>query len=106
MPNSEPTPEERAVEFCDRLGEFCSNVSVYPARFVPALSRAIRAAVAAERERCASLTGWQVRELACETPECMAQPGEACQPDGQGRSHANRWRAAIRALGEDEDAEE
>ena len=56
----------------------------------------IRAAVKAERERCAMLAGWEVRAVSCNTPDCLAPPGKACRPDGQGRSHANRWRAAIR----------
>ena len=70
-------------------------------------SREIRAAVEAETARCATLTGWEVRAVSCNSPGCLAPPGEACRPDGQGRSHANRWRAAIRQTpegGEGEDA--
>lgn len=59
----------------------------------------VKAAVQAETERCAQLTGWEVRRFPCKTPDCLAQPGESCRPVGQGRSHANRWRAAIRTQG-------
>ena len=61
----------------------------------------IRAAVAAENERCA-----KIDPLDTKCPACDAEEKEHCTPDGTERifeSHGSRWGAAIRRGAEDDD---
>ncbi len=57
MSEKPATPEERAENFEDRLGEYFASYSVYPAKFRPALTAAFRAAVQVETERAAKIGG-------------------------------------------------
>ena len=101
------TPEERAEFLAERLGRYSAGwlrlkqiVCIDAMRQQKGIITAeIRAAVAAETERCA-----KDPEMLVSCTDCGAQVGSGCvdtDPDGMGdfihASHDVRWEAAIRA---------